>query len=317
MSVPTPRPAPTSGGARASTDGTAGRPDTTDTAAPVVVVDSLRIHDHLQDVVAVESVTFSLRPGQALGIVGESGSGKTITCRALLGVLPELFEVTAGSVTIDGRDTATLSRKDWTALRGTTISAVFQDPATYLNPSIPVGKQLEEILRVKKGVPRRQAEDAAVALLEAVRIRDPHFVFHQYPFELSGGMLQRILIAAAVACEPAVLIADEATTALDVTVQAEILDLLTDLKDRLGLALIVVSHDLAVVAQLCGEVLVMRNGVVVEQGPTEQILYRPEHEYTQLLLDEHHRFGLERFLRAPGDDPAASVGRGSRTEAPA
>ncbi|ROQ36512.1 ABC-type dipeptide/oligopeptide/nickel transport system ATPase component [Frondihabitans sp. PhB188] len=266
----------------------------------VITVDGLSIYNHLHDDVAVESVSFSLRPGQALGIVGESGSGKTITCRALLGVLPELFEVTAGRIEIDGRDTAALSRRQWTALRGTTISAVFQDPATYLNPSIPVGRQIEEILRVKKGLPRREARAAAVSLLETVRIRDAEYVFFQYPFELSGGMLQRVLIAAAVACEPAVLIADEATTALDVTVQAEILDLLTDLKDRLGLALIVVSHDLAVVAQICDDVLVMRSGAVVEQGPTERVLHDPEHEYTRLLLDEHHRFGLERFLRPAG-----------------
>jgi ABC-type dipeptide/oligopeptide/nickel transport system ATPase component len=266
---------------------------------PVITVDGLGIRNHLLETQAVESVTFSLTPGQSLGIVGESGSGKTITCRALLGVLPELFEITHGSVTVAGRDIASLSPKEWTALRGTTVSAVFQDPATYLNPSITVGRQLEEILRVKKGLPRRVAREAAIDLLETVRIRDAEYVFFQYPFELSGGMLQRVLIAAAVACEPAILIADEATTALDVTVQAEILDLLTDLKDRLGLALIVVSHDLAVVAQLCDEVLVMRSGRVVEQGRTERVLYSPQADYTRLLLEEHHRFGLERFLRTP------------------
>jgi ABC-type glutathione transport system ATPase component len=268
--------------------------------APVIAVDELRIYNHLQDTTTVESISFELRPGQALGIVGESGSGKTITCRALLGILPELFEIESGSVTLAGRDIATLTPREWTALRGTTISAVFQDPATYLNPSILVGKQLAEILRVKRGVSRRAAKEQAVELLDQMKIRDAAYVSFQYPYELSGGMLQRVLIAAAVACEPAVLIADEATTALDVTVQAEILDLLTDLKDRLGLALIVVSHDLAVVAELCDEVLVMREGVVVEQGATSQILYDPQHEYTRLLLDEHHRFGLERFLRSAG-----------------
>ncbi|RKR75199.1 ABC transporter ATP-binding protein [Frondihabitans australicus] len=267
--------------------------------AAVLAVDGVQIYNHLQDTVTVESISFEVRPGRALGIVGESGSGKTITCRALLGILPELFEVSEGTITLAGRDTATLSRSEWTALRGTTISAVFQDPASYLNPSIPVGKQLAEILRVKKGQPRRAAKQNTIELLEKVRIHDPEYVYFQYPFELSGGMLQRVLIAAAVACEPQVLIADEATTALDVTVQAEILDLLTDLKDSLGLALIVVSHDLAVVAELCDEVLVMREGQVVEQGPTERVLYEPSHEYTRLLLDEHHRFGLERFLRKP------------------
>ncbi|AMM22059.1 ABC transporter [Frondihabitans sp. PAMC 28766] len=277
------------------------------TTPPVLAVDQVRIYNHLQDSTTVESVSFELRAGQALGIVGESGSGKTITCRALLGILPELFEIESGSITLEGRDTATLSRKEWTALRGSTISAVFQDPATYLNPSIPVGKQVAEVLRVKKKLSRADAKAQAIELLDQVKIRDPEYVYFQYPFELSGGMLQRVLIASAVACEPAVLIADEATTALDVTVQAEILDLLTDLKDRLGLALIVVSHDLAVVAELCDEVLVMREGQVVEQGPTAEILYSPQHQYTRLLLDEHHRFGLERFLRHPVGESEASA----------
>jgi ABC-type dipeptide/oligopeptide/nickel transport system ATPase component len=281
---------------RAGTPPTAVDPD-----APVIDVRDVQIYNHLQDAAAVDGITFQVRRGRALGIVGESGSGKTITCRALLGILPELFEITDGSIELLGRDTATLTDREWTGLRGTTISAVFQDPASYLNPSTPVGKQLAEVLRVKAGLSRHQARARAIELLDAVKIRDPEYVAFQYPFELSGGMLQRVLIAAAVACEPAILIADEATTALDVTVQAEILDLLTDLKDRLGLALIVVSHDLAVVAELCDEVIVMREGHVVEQGPTERILYDPQDDYTRLLLDEHHRFGLERFLRPTGE----------------
>jgi ABC-type dipeptide/oligopeptide/nickel transport system ATPase component len=265
-------------------------------SAPIVV-DRLTIYNYIEDVPAVTDVSFTVRRGEALGIVGESGSGKTLICRALLGILPELFEVTEGSISLAGRDSSEFSRRDWTRLRGSTISAVFQDPASYLNPSIPVGKQLAEILRVKNGLSRRLARERAIELLDAVRIREPEYVYLQFPYELSGGMLQRVLIAAAVASEPDILIADEATTALDVTVQAEILDLLTDLKDRLGLALIVVSHDLAVVAQLCSEVIVMKSGEVVEQGSTAQMLFEPRHEYTQLLLQEHHRFGLERFLR--------------------
>jgi ABC-type dipeptide/oligopeptide/nickel transport system ATPase component len=264
---------------------------------PAVEVADLSIYNHMAEAPVVSHLSFVVQPGQALGIVGESGSGKTITCRALLGILPELFEITDGSISILGRDTAPLDRREWTALRGSVVSAVFQDPASYLDPSIPVGKQVAEVLRVKVGLSRRLAKQRALELLEAMRIRDPEYVYLQYPYELSGGMLQRILIAAAVASEPRVLIADEATTALDVTVQAEILDLLTDLKDRLGLALIVVSHDLAVVAQLCSDVVVMRSGEIVEQGATEQILFSPQHEYTRMLVNEHHRFGLERFLR--------------------
>lgn len=181
-------------------------------------------------------------------------------------------------------------------MRGSTISAVFQDPASYLNPSIRVGAQIAEVLRVKNGMSRRAARRRAIELLDSMRLRDPELVYGQYPHELSGGMLQRILIGTAIAADPQVLIADEATTALDVTVQAEILDLLADLRARTGLALVVVSHDLAVVAQLCDEVIVMRGGEVVEQGPTARILHDPQHEYTRLLIAEHRLYGLERFL---------------------
>jgi ABC-type glutathione transport system ATPase component len=266
------------------------------TLEPAVVVDGLRVRNHLTDSIAVEDVSFTLDAGKVLGIVGESGSGKTLTCRALLGLLPELFEIEAGSIRLHGRDTAELTRREWTGLRGSTIAAVFQDPASYLNPSIPVGRQIEEVLRVKAGHSRASARARALELLDAVHIHDPAYVAQQYPHELSGGMLQRILITTAIAPEPAVLIADEATTALDVTVQAEILDLLADLRERLGLALLVVSHDLAVVAQLADEVLVMREGIVVEQGPTSRVLHEPADDYTRLLVEEHHRFGLERYL---------------------
>ncbi|MGN6128246.1 MAG: ABC transporter ATP-binding protein [Humibacter sp.] len=276
---------------------TTGSTSTAGDASPFVVeVDNLTIHNHYAETNAVSGVSFTLRPGEVIGIVGESGRGKTITCRALLGALPELFEIVDGDVRLFGRDVRTLSKRDWVRLRGTGVAAVFQDPASYLNPSITVGKQVEEVLRVKKGMSRREARTRSIELLAAMHIRDPEYVHHQFPHELSGGMLQRALIAAAVASEPALLIADEATTALDVTVQAEIIDLLADLRERLGLALIVVSHDLAVVAQLCSKIIVMRAGEVVEQGTRDEVLFSPRHEYTRLLLDEHHRYGLERFL---------------------
>ncbi|MFJ9350883.1 ABC transporter ATP-binding protein [Streptomyces sp. NPDC101237] len=268
------------------------------TAAPVLAVRDVRISDLTADREIVHGVSFALTPGRTVGIVGESGSGKTLTCRAVLGILPPHFEVSGGSVEINGTDIATLTPRRWTELRGTTISAVFQDPASYLNPSIRVGKQIAEVVRLKKGLKRRAARDRAIELLHAVRLRDPELVYGQYPFELSGGMLQRVLIAAAVAADPDILIADEATTALDVTVQAEILDLLAELRERTGLALVVVSHDLAVVAQLCDEVLVMRDGEVVEHGPAAEVLHRPRHEYTRLLVAEHESYGLEKF-RAP------------------
>ncbi|MFD6554908.1 ABC transporter ATP-binding protein [Streptomyces sp. NPDC058398] len=269
--------------------------------SPVLAVRDVRIGDPATGREIVHGVSFALTPGRAVGIVGESGSGKTLTCRAALGILPAPFEITGGSVEIDGSDIAGLSPARWTDLRGATISAVFQDPASYLNPSIRVGAQIAEVVRVKKGLKRRAARRRAVELLRSVHLRDPELVSAQYPHELSGGMLQRVLIAVAIAAGPRILIADEATTALDVTVQAEILDLLAALRERTGLALVVVSHDRAVVAQLCDEVLVMRHGEVVEQGPTGDVLHRPRHEYTRLLIAEHQQYGLEKFL-APEED---------------
>ncbi len=173
---------------------------------------------------------------------------------------------------------------------------MFQDPGSYLNPSIPVGKQLAEVLRVKTGLARRVATQRSIELFASLGLRDPGLVALQYPHELSGGMLQRVLIAIALAENPRVLIADEATTALDVIVQAEVLDVLADLREVLDLSLILVSHDLAVVAQVCDEVVVLRDGVIVEAGPTARVLVDPQHPYTRLLVENHARYGIERFL---------------------
>jgi ABC-type glutathione transport system ATPase component len=251
-------------------------------------VRDVHIRDRATDREIVHGISFELAPGQVVGIVGESGSGKTLTCRAVLGILPDQLVVSGGSIRLGGRDLAELSGKQWTELRGSTISAVFQDPASYLNPSIQVGPQIAEVIRVKKKVRRREARDRALELLRSVRLRHPESVYGQYTYELSGGMLQRVLIAAA----------------LDVTVQAEILDLLADLRERTGLAQVIVAHDLAVVAQVCDEVLVMRQGDVVEHGTTADVLYRPQHEYTQLLIAEHEQYGLERFLDIPREERA-------------
>jgi len=244
----------------------------------------------------VHGVSLAVRPGEALGVVGESGSGKTLTCRALLGILPDGVSVTGGSVSIDGRDLTVATEREWRAVRGTRVGAVFQDPASYLNPAIPVGRQLEETLRITARVPRRAARARARELLDDLGIRRVDLVLRQRVAELSGGMLQRVLIAMALAADPAVLIADEATTALDVTVQAELLDLLGRLRRERELALILVSHDLAVVAQVCEGVLVFRDGKVVEGGATSRVLRAPAHPYTRSLLDAHAAYGLERFL---------------------
>jgi ABC-type glutathione transport system ATPase component len=259
-------------------------------------LDQVTITNTMTATDVVRGVSLTLAAGEVVGIVGESGSGKTLTCRAVLGILPELFTVSAGSIELFGSDTSDLHAPAWTRLRGSQVGAVFQDPGSYLNPSIRVGKQVEEVIRVKTGVSRATAHHRVLQLFESVRLHEPEYVFQQYPHELSGGMLQRVAIAAAIALEPQILIADEATTALDVTVQAEILDLLIELQERIGLSLLVVSHDLAVVARLCDTVLVMRSGEVVEQGRTADILFDPQHAYTRLLIDEHNEFGLERFL---------------------
>jgi len=268
----------------------AGQPET------VLDVRDLRIVNPIGQAELVKDLSFSLRRGQTLGIVGESGSGKTLTISAVLGILPKQLKQAGGTVEILRRRTADFSKQDWLDVRGNSISAVFQDPGSYLNPSIWLGRQVSEVLRVKKKLSRAAAKAETLRLFEAVHLREPHLVYEQYVHELSGGMLQRVLIAAAIALGPDILIADEATTALDVTVQAEILDLLQELRETQGLSLVLIAHDLAVVAQLSDEVLVMRSGAVIEHGPASQVLHDPQHEYTQLLVTEHERFGLDRFL---------------------
>ncbi|MBZ2196135.1 ABC transporter ATP-binding protein [Occultella gossypii] len=244
----------------------------------------------------VAGVSFGLARGGSLGIVGESGSGKTLTTRALLGLLPHGISVTSGSVGFDGLDLRTLRRKEWEQVRGSRIGAVFQDPASYLNPSIAVGKQLTEVLRVRGGLTRSAARERAAELLESLGLHRVDLVLTQYPHELSGGMLQRVLLAIAICLGPELLIADEATTALDVTVQADVLDLFDTVRARAGLALVLVSHDLAVVARSTENLLVMRNGEVVESGPTTQVLANPQHPYTQLLVEHHDAYSLAGYL---------------------
>lgn len=288
---------------------TATRSQTVETAAPdtLLRVNGLQIADEVSGSVLVNGVDFELRRGETLGIVGESGSGKSISLRAVLGLLPNGLSVTGGTIELFGEDISGHSAADWNRLRGTGITAVFQDPGSYLNPSISVGRQIAEVLRVKRGLGRRAADRRALELLDEVRISAPDWVFRQYPHELSGGMLQRVALAIAVSLEPRILIADEATTALDVTVQAEVLDLIADLVERHQLSLIVVSHDLAVVAQVADQVIVFRNGLVVDRGPTSEVLHRPTHDYTRLLVDEHERYGIGKYTTEIAQTGAAHV----------
>lgn len=238
--------------------------------------------------VAVHDVTFAIGRGESVGLVGESGSGKTLTCRAVLGLLPGTGHVDRGRIVLgDGEDAVELTgarRATWDRVRGVRLGAVFQDPASYLNPSMTVGHQLAEQLRVKRGMPRADARQRAIELFAEVGLHDPAGVFHRYPHQLSGGMLQRVLIAVAISCEPELLIADEATTALDVVIQAEILALLRRLRDSHGLSLLLVSHDLAVVAETCERILVMYGGQIVESGSVDDVLVNPQHPYTQALM---------------------------------
>ena len=239
---------------------------------------------------AVRGVSLTVGRGEAVGLVGESGSGKSLTCRSALGLLPEGIHISAGriglaaSATAPAAELTALKRAEWNTVRGTRVAAVFRDPASYLNPSVRVGRQLAEQLRVGRGTPRAVARARSVELLGAVGLHRPDEVYDRYPHELSGGMLQRVLIAIAVSCEPELLIADEATTALDVVIQAEILELLHSLRTTHGLALVLVTHDLAVVAERCDRVVVMYAGEVVEDGPTAEVLAAPAHPYTEALL---------------------------------
>jgi peptide/nickel transport system ATP-binding protein len=260
------------------------------TGGAVLQVEDLRVSVGGGRTEAVRGVSFTVHRGETVGLVGESGSGKTLTCRAVLGLLAPGCARTAGRVDLlDGNaertDLTGLSRRDWNAVRGTRIGTVFQDPASYLNPSITVGRQLAETLRVNLGLGRADAHSRAIELFASVGLRRPETVYHQYPHELSGGMAQRVLIAIAISGDPDLLVADEATSSLDVLVQAEVLQLLRRLSEERGLALLLVTHDLAVVAEVCDHVLVCYEGELVEQGPTDEIIARPQHPHTRALLE--------------------------------
>ena len=263
-------------------------PDPATARTRTLRVDGLGVTVGQQRREAVHGVTFEIARGESVGLVGESGSGKTLTCRSVLGLLPAGCDVAAGSIVLGAGDSevelTTVRRRGWDRIRGLRLAAVFQDPASYLNPSLTVGHQLAEQLRVKRNLNRREAHARSVELFVEVGLHRPEQVFHQYPHELSGGMLQRVLIAIAVALEPELLIADEATTALDVVIQAEILQLLSRLRRDHHLSLLLVTHDLAVVAETCDQILVMYGGEIVESGPTAEVLTDPKHPYTRALL---------------------------------
>ena len=229
-------------------------------------------------------VTFEVGRGETLCLVGESGCGKSTTALALLGLLPAGTTRVTGSVRLGGRDLYRLSRREWEDVRGDQIAMIFQEPMTSLHPAFTVGEQIAESLRRHRGLSRRAARQRAVELLDLVGVPDAPARVDSYPHEFSGGMRQRVLIAIALACEPQLLVADEPTTALDVTVQAQILDLLQDMRERFALSLLLVTHDLGVVAEVADRVVVMYAGEVVEQAPVADFLHRPAHPYSRALV---------------------------------
>ena len=236
------------------------------------------------EVKAVNGVSFYLDHGKVLGIVGESGSGKSVTAYSVMQILEKSGKIVSGSIKFNGQELVGAGEKVMKTVRGNKISIIFQDPMTSLNPTYTIGHQLMEAILLHTDRNKKQARERAVEMLRLVNINEPEKRMNQYPFEFSGGMRQRIMIAMALACEPDILIADEPTTALDVTIQAQILELMQQLQKELGMAIIMITHDLGVVAQMCDEVIVMYAGSICEQGSADEIFYNPKHEYTKGLI---------------------------------
>ncbi len=236
------------------------------------------------EVKAVNGISFNLDHGKVLGIVGESGSGKSVTAYSIMQILEKTGKIVSGSIKFNGQELVGAGEKAMKSIRGNKISIIFQDPMTSLNPTYTIGKQLMEAIMLHTPRNKQQARERAIEMLRLVNINEPEKRMNQYPFEFSGGMRQRIMIAMALACEPDILIADEPTTALDVTIQAQILELMQSLQKELGMAIIMITHDLGVVAQMCDEVIVMYAGSICEQGTADEIFYNPKHEYTKGLM---------------------------------
>ncbi len=255
---------------------------------PILEVKGLKTHFFTKHGVskAVDGIDFTLRKGETLGIVGESGCGKSMTSLSILRLIPSPpGKIAGGQVLYKGKDLVTLSEDEMRKIRGNEISMIFQEPMTSLNPVIPVGEQIAEALRLHQSMRKKEAWNKAVEMLKLVGIPSPEKRAKQEPFQLSGGMRQRVMIAMALACTPEVLIADEPTTALDVTIQAQILELIKNLQKKIGMGVIMITHDLGVVSETCDKVAVMYAGNIIEHAPTEKIFTNPRHPYTQGLLN--------------------------------
>ena len=256
-------------------------------------VENLQTHFRAQDGVnrAVDGVNFHVNAGETVAIVGESGCGKSVTAMSILRLIPEPPGKIAGAIRFNGRDLLKLSDREMRAIRGNEISMIFQEPMTSLNPVLNVGRQIGETLRLHQGLSAQAAEDRAVEMLKLVGIPEPERRVKEYPHQLSGGMRQRVMIAIALACNPKLLIAHEPTTELDVTIQAQILDLMRDLKRTVGAAIVIITHDLGVVAEVAERVIVMYAGRKVEEASVEKLFRNPRHPYTQGLLGSMPKLG--------------------------
>jgi peptide/nickel transport system ATP-binding protein/oligopeptide transport system ATP-binding protein len=253
---------------------------------PILSVENLTVtfKTRFGRIPVIDDVSFGIAPGEILGIVGESGCGKTMTSLAIMRLMPEQGSVTGGTIRLSGEDLVLASEARMRGIRGSEISMIFQEPMTSLNPVFSVGEQIAEVLCAHQGLSKREAKQQAVRLLEAVKIPLPDRRVNDYPHQFSGGMRQRVMIAIALACKPKVLIADEPTTALDVTVQAHIFELLQELREQTGTSIILITHDIASVAEMAERVMVMYAGRKVEEGPVREVLTNPQHPYTQGLI---------------------------------
>jgi oligopeptide/dipeptide ABC transporter ATP-binding protein len=276
---------------------------------PLLQVENLSTYFHTDEGTAraVEGVSFDVHPQETLGIVGESGCGKSVTSLSILRLIPDPpGRIEGGRIRFMGRDLLELSEKEMRKIRGNDIAMIFQEPMTSLNPVFTVGDQIGEVLRLHRGLSREQASERAIEMLRRVRIPDPEQRVDEYPHQLSGGQRQRVMIAMALACDPALLIADEPTTALDVTVQAQILELLKQLQDEYGMAIMLITHDLGVIAETAHRVVVMYAGVVVEVGTIYQVFDGPNHPYTEGLKAAIPKLGVkvEELHTIPGSVPS-------------
>ena len=249
------------------------------------------------EVKALNGVSFSMNEGEVLGIVGESGSGKSVTAYSIMGLTAYPGKLIGGTIYFNGHQIEKMSEKEMRKIRGNEVSIIFQDPMTSLNPVYTIGNQITEVIRLHTGKSKKEAYDRAKELLELVGINEPTKRLKQYPHELSGGMRQRVMIAIALACEPKLLIADEPTTALDVTIQAQILELMQELREKLGMSIIMITHDLGVVASMCERIAVMYAGHIVEYGTADEIFYEPKHEYTKGLINSIPKLSAQEIER--------------------